>query len=632
MGISRSSLVRLEARIKWFVLRIIVLVPVVLLVLLVGAWLQDHIPIRLSWQAGLVFLIALEVAYILAAVSTIVGVPTLAFVYVHGRRIGVRRQVAARGLLACVSLLLGLLLAESACGLWLRHLRQLSVMPIGGLSRSQDSQKGMWPPVSWKHFPLPMEFSDPPGDPAIDLVVVGESSAEGVPYNQWLSIGSLVAWKLEEAIPGRPVRLHVVATSGEILELQHERLLHLSHRPDLIIVYCGHNEFSSRLPGNREVDHYLDQNLPGGWEMTAGWVESVSPACELIRETAEKCRLAIPPRRGDRTLVDVPAYTSVEYALLLADFRRRLEAIATYAERIGAIAVLVLPPANDAGLEPNRSFLPAAAPRAVPEAFQRDFESARRLETADRARAIATYRRLISRQPGFAESHYRLARLLDLAGDADDAYRHYVAARDHDGYPMRCMTAFQEVYRDVAARHHGILIDGQSYFHAIGPRGLLDNHLFHDGMHPSLRGQIALAQAVLHALRDRHAFGWPESSPAPVIDPAPCAARFGMNANAWRYICLWGILFYKLAAPLRYDPEPRVQLQFAFANAADRIEAGDAPESLGLPNVGVPGAVPVVSMAELQGRPVGGGHHPESPRDPAERSSAHRFRAGPAGE
>ncbi len=536
-------------------------------------------------------------------------------------------------LLACIAVVVGLLSAELVCGMWRHRLGQSRVMPIGGFSRSSRREEGLSPSVSPKDLQLPIEFSDPIDDRTIDLVVVGESSAEGVPYNAWLSIGKLVAWQLEEAGPGRKVRLNVVATSGDTLELQHKRLLRLSHRPEVMIVYCGHNEFSSRLPKDREVDHYLDQNRPGTLRLAAGWVESVSTTCGLIWETAEKCRLAIPPPSGGyRNLVDVPAYTPEESALLLGDFRRQLDVIVSYAERVGAITVLVLPPANDAGFEPNRSFLPEATPRAERERFQRDFESARRLESGNRARAIAAYRELISRQPGFAEAHYRLAVLLDQAGDSDDAYHHFVAARDHDGYPMRCLTAFQEVYRDVATRHHMILIDGQSYFHAIGHHGLLDNHLFHDAMHPSLRGQIALAQAILRALRDQHAFGWPENSPTPVIDPVRCAAHFGMDSHAWRYICLWGIMFYQLSSPLRYDPEPRVQLQYAFANAADRIEAGDAPESVGLPNVGVPEAVPVVPMAESRRSPAGGDNPPESPLDPAEGSAAHRLHTGPAGE
>jgi lysophospholipase L1-like esterase len=315
----------------------------------------------------------------------------------------------------------------------------------------------------------------------------------------------------------------------------------------------------------------------------------------LLRQTADKCRIAIPPpREGNRALVDVPAYTSRESTVLLVDFRRRLEAIIAYAERVGALPVLIAPPANDAGFEPNRSFLPAATPRSERVAFAQEFLAARRLEAHDPAAAVAAYRTLLARQPGFAETHYRLAQLLERAGDDEVAYRHYVAARDLDGYPMRCLTPFQMAYRDVAARHGCILVDGQGYFHAIGRRGLLDDHLFHDGIHPSLRGQIALAQAVLHALKSRGAFGWPRDRPAPRIEPAQCAAHFGMGPAAWRYICLWGIMFYDLCYPMRYDPSRRLEMKQVFAQAAERIQAGELPETVGLPNVGVPEPVPVV--------------------------------------
>jgi len=216
------------------------------------------------------------------------------------------------------------------------------------------------------------------------------------------------------------------------------------------------------------------------------------------------------------------------------------------------------------------------------------------------------YRELLSRQPSFAEAHYRLAKLLEQASAWDDAYRHYVAARDLDGYPMRCLTSFQQAYRGVAASHSQscILIDGQSYFRAIGRHGLLDDEFFQDAMHPSLRGQIALAQAVLHALHDRRAFGWPEDSPAPVIDPARCAARFGIDRSAWKDIALWQRRFYSLVGRLRYDTSERSRKIDEAAAAADQIAAGVAPDRVGLANVGVPTPVPLVPLVSIKSDPA----------------------------
>jgi hypothetical protein len=159
---------------------------------------------------------------------------------------------------------------------------------------------------------------------------------------------------------------------------------------------------------------------------------------------------------------------------------------------------------------------------------------------------------------------------------------------------MRCPSSFQQAYRDVASRHGCIVIDGQSYFHAIGRHGLLDDELFQDAMHPSLRGQIALAQAVLVALQKRHAFGWPPDSPIPVIDPSQCVNYFGIDRSAWRLIALWWKGFNELVTPLRYDRNMRWRKRAAAIAAVDQIDVGVAPEKVGLPNVGIPAGIPVI--------------------------------------
>ena len=228
-----------------------------------------------------------------------------------------------------------------------------------------------------------------------------------------------------------------------------------------------------------------------------------------------------------------------------------------------------------------------------------------RLETVDPAAARDRFRALIDRQPCFAETHYRLAALHERAGEWDDAYREYAAARDLDGMPMRCSSAFHQAYREVAARHGCILIDGQSYFHAIGRHGLLDDELFQDAMHPSLRGQIALAQAVLLSLRARRAFGWPDGSGAPVVDPAECAAHFGIDGNTWLHLAIWWKGFNDLVLPLRYDQRLRARKRAVGVDAVSKIHAGVDPQSLGLPNIGIPAEVPLIEPDTVPQPPAG---------------------------
>ncbi len=582
------------AAVRRLALIAIVMIPLVYFGLNAWFWLDSHVPKRVFWRGALTLLILSEVSYLSIVTAASVGTLLFALLVLRARRSRRGAQRMARLLLLCVSIVVGALLAEGTTAAWQYRAHRFSAMPAGGLQRDQRSDQDMRFSAPAADIPLPTEFAQPSDASAIELVVLGESSAEGVPFNDWLSIGNLLQWKLSLAIPGRPIRTKILAQSGQTLELQHRRLANLERRPDILIIFCGHNEFSSRLAGWRDLRHYFDERLPSAWDILVEKTERLSPLCGLIKQTEEKCKIALPPSGNNRRLVDVPVYTMTEFTTLLVDFRRRLEQIVAYAERVGALPILVLPAANDARFEPNRSFLPATTTRAEREAFHRDFLAAQAVETSAPEQAIAQYRKLLARQPGFAETSFRLARLFERTGAWDEAYHHYVEARDHDGYPMRCPSEFQDAYRDVASRHNGILIDAQAYFHAIGRHGLLDEELFQDGMHPSLRGQIALAQSVLQALHARGAFGWPRNSPVPLIDPAECVARFRLDRGAWRFACLWSINFNNLVAPLRYDPVRREQERQIYADAAVRITAGEAPESLGLPNVGTPAPIPVL--------------------------------------
>ena len=57
---------------------------------------------------------------------------------------------------------------------------------------------------------------------------------------------------------------------------------------------------------------------------------------------------------------------------------------------------------------------------------------------------------------------------------------------------------------------------------------------------------------------------------------------------------MWGKGFNELMFRLRYDTSLRWQKREAGIAAAARIDAGVAPEAVGLPNVGIPAAIPLI--------------------------------------
>ena len=178
----------------------------------------------------------------------------------------------------------------------------------------------------------------------------------------------------------------------------------------------------------------------------------------------------------------------------------------------------------------------------------------------------------------------------------DDAYRHFISARLRRVIRGAARRPFKMPIAWVAARHACILIDGQAYFHKIGRQHQLDDDLFQDIMHPSLRGFIAVTGC--RTGRGAHAFGWPRDVAAPVIDPARLAAHFGLDQETWKHICIWQKGFNELVAPLRYESEMRLRKRDEGLAAAERLTAAARPESLELPNVGIPKVVPMAPFAE----------------------------------
>ena len=72
----------------------------------------------------------------------------------------------------------------------------------------------------------------------------------------------MVAWKLREALPQREFPVTTLAKPGLKLDEVHLLLTSLDRRPDLVILYAGHNEFSMRHDWSHGVPHYADEIPP----------------------------------------------------------------------------------------------------------------------------------------------------------------------------------------------------------------------------------------------------------------------------------------------------------------------------------------------------------------------------------
>ena len=540
-------------------------------------WLLALIPEPARRRVAIRFLESLLIAHTVVAVVAPGGLALSGALLFRARGRGTSRAVPLRIGLLCGSVAIGIVLSEVGAAAWLRWIHRRPALTT------------TFEPTAAPKATLPAAPGLGSGTPdEVEIVVIGGSSAYGVPYQGYLSLGEIVGWQLGRSIPGRRFRVDILARPAAPLEAMRQALTGLKRRPDAMIIYSGHNEFYAYDNWKRVVPYYEDEIDPrSAWTLRER-IDHATPLRDLIAETLEGRRQQIAPDPViTRPVVDRPTCTAEEYAHRLASFRDHLETIVAFCDRVECLPILVMPPGNEGGFEPNRSVLASHTTRHERVAFAREFRAARSLEAVDPEGGMRSYRRLLARQPRFAEADFRLARLLEASGAWDEANRHYLLARDHDGLPLRCPSPFLDVYREVAARHRGaILIDGPEVLRAVSPR---------DPRRPRLQRRPASrpgrlhrpVQAILDQLFARRSFGWPRNADRQAIDPVACAEHFHMGAAAWADVCDWASWFLGGMAYIRHDPTERLAKAKRLDEAASAITAGTPPEATGVPGIGV---------------------------------------------
>lgn len=583
------------------VLGLAVAVPLAIAVILVApAWVSALSTPSMKRQANTVFLNGALVAYLLALGLAGLGALVLALGLARNSKgPRPRRLWLAKGLLLCVSCLLSFALMEAGAFAW--HSWRHRIPDLASKTSEPPPEE---PADPLREAAATKDVNRPADSPSrpLKILVIGESSARGEPYQDWLSVGQILGWKLGEVFPGRKVEVDMQAEPGISLEMAHQKLATIPGHFDVLVLFAGHNEFQGRFSWIRNVVYYDFERERRPEVSPIEFMLKHSPVCRLILETLEAQKIPVAPKKVvTRGVVDGPAFSQSEKDDLVVDFRRRLDSIAGYCERIGTVPVFVCPASNDRDFDPSRSMMLPEATREQIDVFTSEFLRAREMVSTDPAAAKTLLGRLLEEQPVYAEAHYWLAKLLEAEGDWSAARRHYLQARELDGMPIRCPEAFREQYRAVAREHPGVvLVDGDAVLTPMTGHGVLGDHQFHDAHHPTLLGYIALTRDAMDRIAARGLLDWPLDTPSPRIDPVACADHFRLDRVKWATVLKRTESFYERTAFMKFDPTARNLKAEVFGEASRKVAAGLPPEETGLPGVGtLPTEEPA---AEREGR------------------------------
>jgi tetratricopeptide (TPR) repeat protein len=305
------------------------------------------------------------------------------------------------------------------------------------------------------------------------IFCLGGSTTVGFPYAYCGSFSSFLRDRLKMLFPERTIEvinLGMTATNSfTVLDIARELA---PWKPDLIIVYDGHNEFYGALgSASRES---VGQHR---W-FTLLYLQLVHSRVFLLSRDLFTHLMAPPAvERGSiaaGTMMErlaygqYVAYGDPTYTRTLETFRDNLEDLATYCADNSIPLVLSTQASNVRHQPPFISGSPVA--------------------TADTLQAAGWYVR---------------ARSADARGVFPEARAAYARARDLDQLRFRTSTDFNNVIRSFNGRGTVTVVDIEQVFAGASPDSIVGNEVILEHLHPNSRGYFLMAVAYAAEMQRR---------------------------------------------------------------------------------------------------------------------------------
>lgn len=360
----------------------------------------------------------------------------------------------------------------------------------------------------------------PPG--TVRIFVLGESAAMGVPEPAFGLAPHLRAY-LRALRPGTDIEVcNLGVTAIDSHAVRAIALETLRFSPDLLVVYMGNNE----VVGPYGASSVVTTGAPPRALIRASLALRATRTGQALQRLAGALRPAGGFREwggmemfaGRAIAEDDPGLARVR-----EQFARNLADLLDAAEEAGVPVVLSTVAVNVRDQAPFAS-LPAKPPAAFSEAR-------RLLALEDFAGARAQLEALVAANPGHADGHFLLGRVLERDAGSSRAREPYLEAWRRDALRFRADEEINARIRQAAAARSGsvVLVDAaEALGSSSGSATLAGFETFFEHVHLTQAGNARLARLIADGAR--RALGWPAPAEAAWPTDAAVAEAIGFTA------------------------------------------------------------------------------------------------------
>ena len=371
----------------------------------------------------------------------------------------------------------------------------------------QDSE-GIYriPPERMRLF-APAEFSLKKPSDTRRVFSLGGSTTQGEPYGPPTAFAAWLGINLKLIDPSKNWEMincgGLSYASYRVLPILREVL---GYNPDLIVLYCGQNEF-------------LEARELSGWKkmptMFAFAASSLS-RLRLVQYTLSSLKPkqnANDEFRTTRLKREVDALldshgglenyhrSSLNAPAVVASFRWNLQKMVDACEKHRVPLLIIVPTVNLRDCPP---FKIETAPTLGADKSQQ-VESLWSQAQDDREEpplARDSLMKLLELDPQHCGAHYYLGQLAISEKDWDRARFHFTAAKDYDVCPLRATSEIQHTVREIGLKNGVRMLDADQLFQSNSPHGLVGRAWLIDHVHPGIEGHQLLAESLANLLID----------------------------------------------------------------------------------------------------------------------------------
>ncbi len=363
----------------------------------------------------------------------------------------------------------------------------------------------------WNYF-CPASFPVNKPENGYRVFALGGSTTQGQPYLTETAFPQWLQFHLQAAAPERAVE---VINAGGISYASYriQAILDevLSHQPDLIVIYMGHNEFLEARTYDRQL--LVPATLASPVSRLANlrvvklWQEW------FVQDSAEQTRVRSPIPSEVFTILDQPQgmeryRRDDEWKQAVhRHFELTLSGMLERCRQQQVPVVLCIPASDWLNTMPFKS--EPDPELSTEQQAQISMWAERLIDPAmNSGEQLSLAEQILEVDPGYALAHFVVGRYAyqDVSEIAAQARTHLRLAIDHDVCPLRATQVIDQTLRSQSFDEQLMMVDVPALFDRRNardqfiPDGVPDPEWFVDHVHPTIAGHQVIAEAIFQQL------------------------------------------------------------------------------------------------------------------------------------